>query len=102
MELDFSFKYKDYEIRACPIHLARFSPEEKNETVDFVKWEIDSTGRKYCFSLAYFERNSEGYHLHFVGSRMFEYIASEDVKVLWRALEQAQEILDKFFKEEVG
>ena len=100
MGLEFSFKYKDYELRACPKHLVRLSPEEKNETIDFVKWEIDSTGRKYCFSLAYLERDSVGYKLYFVGSRPFEYIADEDLKILWRALKYAQEILDEFFNEE--
>lgn len=101
MSLIMSFKYKDYELRACPKHLARFSPEEKNTTIDFVKWNTDSTGRKYCFSLAYFVRDSEGYDLRFVGSRPFEYIADEDVKIVWSALKHAQEILNEFFHEEV-
>lgn len=101
MALEFFFKYKDYELRACPKHLARFSPDEKNETIDFVKWATNENGRKYCFSLAHFVRDSEGYYLKFVGSRMFEYVPAEDVEILWSALKYAQEILDKFFIEEV-
>lgn len=98
MSLEFSFKYKDYELRACPKRLARFSPEEPNETIDFVKWN-KSEDKPYCFSLAFFERYSEGYRLKFVGDRPFEYIAKEDLPIIWSVLKQAQEILDHFFEE---
>ena len=98
MSLEFSFKYKDYELRACPKRLARFSPDEPNETIDLVKW--DKSGDKpYTFSLAYFERYSEGYRLKFVGDRPFEHIDKEDLPILWGVLKQAQEILDYFFEE---
>ena len=81
MSLEFSFKYKDYELRACPKRLARFSPEEPNETIDFVKWN-KSEDKPYCFSLAFFERYSEGYRLKFVGDRPFEYIDKKDLIVV--------------------
>lgn len=98
MTLEFSFKYKDYELRACPKRLARFSPDEPNETIDLVKWD-KSGDRPYCFSLAYWTRDKEGYELTFVGSRPFDNIDKEDVPILWSVLKQAQEILDQFFKE---
>ena len=99
--LEFSFKYKDYEIRACPKHLARLSPEEKNVTIDFVKWDkSDNTGKPFCFSLGFFRRGTEGYYFNFVGDRPFRHIASEDIPVIWSVLKSAQEILDKFFTEE--
>ena len=98
MELEFSFKYKDYELVACPKCLVRFSPDEPNETIDLVKW--DKSGEKpYRFSLAYFVRDSEGYDLQFVGSRPFEHIAKEDLSIIWSMLEQAQKILNLFFEE---
>lgn len=96
MELEFSFKYKNYELRACPKHLVHFHPDDKNETIDLVRWEHDGE-KPYCFSLAYFRRNDEGYSLYFVGGRPFRYIDDKDVKVLWLALKHAQEILDEFF-----
>ena len=99
--LEFSFKYKNYEIRACPKHLARFSPDEKNVTIDFVKWDKSaSTDKAFCFSLGYFRRNSEGYYFNFVGDRPFRHIEPEDLGVIWSVLKSAQEILDKFFTEE--
>ena len=99
MTLEFSFKYKDYELRACPSRLVRLSPDDKNETIDLVKW-YDYNGQRCCYSLAYFRKNDEGYYLNFVGSRPFDNIAPEDVKIIWSMLKQAQEILDEFFNEE--
>ena len=100
MSLEFSFKYKDYELRACPRRLVRFSPEEPNETIDLLKWN-NSDIKPYCYSLAYFERYSEGYRLKFVGDRPFTDIDKEDLTVIWGALKQAQEILDQFYEEEL-
>lgn len=99
MVLSFNFKHKDYEIRSCPRRLARFSGDEVDETIDFVKWERDGE-KQYCFSLAYFERYGEGYRLKFVGDRPFEYIEKEDLPTIWSVLKSAQEILDKFFESE--
>ena len=96
-QLEFRWKYKNYVLRACPKRLARFFPEEPNETIDFVLWQKDDKGKDYCFSLAYFRKDSEGYYLHFVGNRPFQYIAEEDVPYVWKALNAAQTVLDAFF-----
>ena len=98
MGLEFSFKYKDYELKACPKRLARFSPDEPNETIDLIKW-YKSGENSFCYSLAYFERYDEGYRLKFVGDRPFEDIEKKDVPIIWSALKQAQEILDEFYDE---
>lgn len=96
-QLDFRWKYKNYELRACPKRLARFTPDEPNETVDLVLWDKNGEGKDYCFSLAYFVKDSCGYFLKFVGNRPFEYIAKEDVPIVWDALNAVQLILDAFF-----
>lgn len=95
--LEFNWKYKNYELRACPKHLARFTPYEPNETIDFVSWKKDGKGKDYCFSLAYFLKGSEGYYLKFVGDRPFQYIDEDDVPYVWKALNAAQKILDAFW-----
>lgn len=100
MTLDFNIKFKDFELRACPKRLARFSDDEPNETIDLVKWLSDESGRRFCYSLAYFKRDSEGYKLIFVGRRPFEDIPKADVANVWTLLEMAQNVLDEFF--EVG
>ena len=99
MDLNFNFRYKDYELKACPSRLVRFDPEEPNETIDLVKWDMTDDDRPFCFSLAYFSRGSDGYSLRFVGDRPFEYIDAEDVPIVWIMLKQAQEILDRYFEE---
>ena len=96
-KLEFSWKYKDYELRACPKRLVSFNDNEPNDTIDFVKWTTSSDGTKYCFSLAYWSKYSEGYELEFVGDRPFQYIASEDLEIVWKALRVAQKVLDGWF-----
>lgn len=93
--LDFNWKYKNYELRACPKKLVRFH-DEPNETIDFVKWELDSNGKRYCYFLAYWIKNSQGYELHFVRDELFKDIKPEDIKVVCKALDMAQKTLDRW------
>ena len=97
-KLEFDWEYKDYELRACPKRLVRFEDDEPNETIDFVKWQVDSSGKRSCFSLAYQTKDSEGYELNFVGDRPFKYIESEDIEVIWKAMKVAQKVLDGWFE----
>ena len=67
MELKFSFKHKDLELRACPKRLVSFKGTEPNTTIALDKWVIDErTGYDYKFTLAFFRRCGEGYDLEFV------------------------------------
>ena len=98
-DLEFTFTYKDYALRACPSQLVRFSDDEKNETIDFLKsYTREEDGRVLWYSLGYFTRGDEGYYFQFVGSRPFEEIPIKDLPVLWVALKSAQEILNNFFE----
>ncbi len=96
-KLEFCWKYKDYELRACPKRLVRFKDDELNETIDFIKWQTDASGKRGCFSLAYWTNDSEGYELNFVGDRPFRYIEPEDIGIIWKALKMAQKVLDGWF-----
>ena len=98
MELKFSYKYKDYELRACPKRLVRFNEDEPNETIDLIKWETADDGKRYCYSLAYWVQDKEGYDLKFVNDRPFTYIDIEDIEMIWAMLKAAQETLDTFFR----
>lgn len=93
MTFDYSFKYKDYELRACPKGLARFNEDEPNETIELVKWRFDNK-EPYCFVIAYWTRDDEGYNLQFVGERFVRNISEEDVSILWKAISSAQRVLD--------
>ena len=96
-KLEFSWRYEDYELRACPKRLVAFEGGEPNETIDFIKWQTDSSGERYCFSLAYWRRDDEGYELKFVGNRPFVYIEPEHIEIIWKALRVAQKVLDAWF-----
>lgn len=97
-KLDFNWDYKDYSLRACPRRLVRFEDNEPNETIDLIKWDTNSDGKRYCYSLAYWKKDSEGYELKFVGDRPFKHIESEDVEVVWKAMRVAQKVLDGWFE----
>lgn len=60
-DLEFSWKYKDYELKACPKLLVRFHENEKNETINLVKWSESREDKRFCWSLASFIRGKEGY-----------------------------------------
>ena len=96
-ELNFNWKYKDYELRACPSCLVKLNPNDKNITIDFVKWLFDyENEEKRCISIAYFVKTKEGYDLKFVGNRPFEHVESEDLAVCWAALEMAYNLLNSW------
>ena len=96
--LEFNWEYKDYQLRACPKRLVRFKDNEPNETIDLVKLDVDSNGERYCYSLAYWCKDNEGYELQFVGDRPFKHIEPEDIEVVWKALRVAQKVLDGWFE----
>ena len=54
--------------------------------VELVKYENDDTGRRYCFTLAYFRMDRDGARLIFVGDRPFDYIAKLDISEIWHEL----------------
>ncbi len=47
--------------------------------------------QEYCFTLAWFRRDSEGYHVEFVGDRPFKV---ENTKSFWEMLKYGQSVLD--------
>lgn len=62
--------------------------------VELVKWE-DEGDRRYCFTLAYFSRNNDGYYsLVFVGDRPFKFIAEIDINNVWKELFLTQMMLE--------
>lgn len=98
MPLEFNYKYKDYEVRACPKHLIRLSDSDENEAIDFVKWETTKNGEPYCFSIAYWRKNEKDgtYSLCFVEDRFVRYVNQEDVLAIWKILTMAQTTLDEW------
>ena len=93
--MEFNWKYKNYELRAVPKRLVRFSEDEENHTIELIKWNTKD-GKKYCFTIAYWQNTNSGYELKAVGDRIFEFIDDEDIPLIWQQLKLAQKVLDKF------
>ena len=98
-KLEFNRKIGNIELRACPHSLARLRDDDPNATIDIVMWQKDAKGKPYCFSIAYWRRDKEGYYLHFVGARPFLYVDDSRVPELWEAMQEAQKVLDAWFYE---
>lgn len=95
-ELNFNWKYKNYEIRACPKSLVSLNDNEKNVTIDFIKWAVDENNIPYCYSLAYFQFTKNGYELKWIKS-IWD-IEKESKNKCIDALYDAQIALDDFFR----
>lgn len=96
MELNFNWKYKDYELRSVPKSLARLNNKEKNHTIELIKWSKSSKGEYYCFTIAYWKLTREGYVLTMIGDRIFADIRDDDFMMIWTQMKSVQEILDDF------
>lgn len=97
--LEFNRVIRNIELRACPRGLETPEKGKANNTIDVVMWHKDAYGKPYCFSIAYFVRDCQGYYLKSVGARLFMYVDDSCVPELWEALSKAQSVLDAWFDE---
>lgn len=90
LQLDFNWQYKNYEIREFKSNTSGL------QSFELVQWR-EGFPQRYCFTLAYFVRDKEGYYLKFVGERPFDYIDLSDLVEIWHGLSLAQVKLDWYF-----
>ena len=77
---EFNWKKGDLEVRTT-------SSVNGEPYCELVKWNTDENGRRWCFTLAYFHKDRDGYvELHFVGDRPFNEIAEIDINDVWKEL----------------
>lgn len=53
-----------------------------------------------CFQIGSWERDNEGYEFRSCGSRMFDYVDTEDLPEIWKAIKAADEYLNNRYKGE--
>lgn len=70
----------------------RQMPERQPE---IIRWNKDSSGKEYCYTLMFFEKDSEGFYARFVGDRPMKV---DNHQVLWSLMHYAQKVLDAAFK----
>lgn len=91
--LIFSWRYKDYGLEAQPKRLVRFTPDEPNETIDFVKYhEEGKSVLKYSIGVFYWDESNKTWQLNFVGDRFMD-IVSADLPAVWEGLKSAYNVL---------
>lgn len=95
-DLTFYWRMGDYALEACPKHLARFSDDEPNETIDLVKY-YRNAGEEYKYSIGYFYYNAHEpcWELKFVGER-FKEILNTDVIAIFKMLKAAYDTLEEW------
>ena len=94
--LNFYWRMGDYALEACPKHLARFNDDEKNETIDLVKY-YQYQGRECKYSIGYFWYNTHEpcWELKFVGGR-FKELLETDVVAVFKMLKAAYDTLEEW------
>jgi len=100
MDLEFSWRYKDYGLKAVPPNLVKLSEDDKNETIDFVKYYKDKKNKEFNITIGYFYRDplEKCWEFKFVGSRFME-IDTEDIKPIWEVLKTSFKILNDYYLE---
>lgn len=95
-KLEFSWSYKDYALEAVPLRLARFTSDELNETIDFVKYfdreSKSSTKLKYSIGYFVYDDDNDVWVLRFVGDRFMD-IVEDDLPIVWEGLKSAYRVL---------
>ena len=89
-----SMRLDDLELHTCSENLLT---RGKPKTAEIVRWAEGSKG-KYNYTLAFWERDSEGYFMKFVGDRPFS--MDVDHALFWTLCKQWQEHLDKHYDAE--
>lgn len=80
------------EIRTCNESLIL---DGEHTTMEMICWKRKSD--PYCFTLAYWKKDNEGYNLYFVGNLVFQ---NCDKETFWKLAKKAQKHLDKHFAQQ--
>lgn len=89
--MKFTFRIDDLELRSCGEHLLL---DCEHNTAEIIQWDKTINDEVYCCVVAYWQKDSEGYYLRFVGDRPF----NTNKEVFMQLAEQGQRILDNIFK----
>lgn len=95
-DLNFYWRMGDYALEATTKHLVRFNKDEKNETIDLVKY-YQYQGRECRYSIGYFyyDEKEPCWELKFVGDR-FKDILEGDVVAIFKMLKAAYDTLTEW------
>jgi hypothetical protein len=87
MKTEFSLKIGDLEVRS-----------NAKDSAEIVQWTTVDKDDPFCWTIAYWNKSSDGYYLQFVGGRPFE--ANVDPAIFMQLAQRGQKLLETFFNEE--
>lgn len=70
--------------------------DDKPRNAEIVRWQTDSTGQEFCFTLLWWFKNREGYYVEFVGDRPFQ--SEINQQLLWELMRFGQNLLNAQFE----
>jgi hypothetical protein len=82
----FNLKIKNLELRSCDESL---TSNGEHSTAEIVEWIKDESEKEFCWTLAYWKTDSDGYFLQFVQDRPF----GVDSKLFMELAKQGQNLL---------
>ena len=97
-DLNFYWRMGDYALQTVPKCLARFSKDDKNETIELVKY-YQYQGKECCYTIGYFyyDEHEPCWELKFVGDR-FKELLETDVVAVFKMLKAAYDVLTEWME----
>ena len=96
MNLNFYWRMGDYALEACSKSLARIHEDDKNETIDLVKYyQYQGKEVKYSIGYFYYDSYEPCWELKFVGGR-FKELLDTDVVAVFKMLKAAYDTLEEW------
>lgn len=91
---EFHWEYADFGVRTAHRGL------DDSPYVELVHYYYDkSSGRRYCYTIAYWTKDDEGWDLRFVGDRMLE-LSQLHIEKVWPQLCAAQIALQAWYQDQ--
>jgi len=96
----FKWEWKSFETNKCySIEEATYLGEKpKYPTLNLNLFDNDFEDS--CIAIGAWDKDSEGYEFRSIGSRMFDYVADEDLNEIWKAIKNADKYLNNRFHNE--
>jgi hypothetical protein len=94
MEKPFRFEwdYEEFSVRTT-------TSLDGRPYVELVKWCEGENDRRYCYTIAYWTHDREGWNLRFVGDRMLE-VSQLHIEKIWPQLCAAQIMFEAWLKDQ--
>ena len=96
----FFWEWQSYNTKVCYSITEISYIGEKPKNVPLALNRFDDNFEGSCFVIGTWERDDEGYEFRSVGSRMFDYVADEDLSEIWKAIKNADKYLNERFADE--